>query len=134
MAATVLNTYKRAIMKGTALNLEDASKLKVVLVTSGHTFDSDADEFLDDILSANRVMTSDAFTGIVAATGANLDANDGVTLNDTDNGKTSTQAFLYYDTGVESTSRLIFHDDSVAISSDGTNDTLNFNASGIFDL
>ena len=133
MALTVLNTYKNALLTDKA-NCPNWSSdnIKVVLVTSGHTFDTDADAFLDDVLAANRVMTSDNLT--VTVSGRNVDAADGVALNDTNNGRVSTQAFVYYDTGVESTSRLLAHDDAVALTSDGTNDVLNFNASGIFDL
>lgn len=129
---TVLTTYKNACLKGNAPDLSEASKLKVVLVTADHVHDGATQNFLSDIQSANRVMTSDAFTGIV--TGANLDAADGVALNDPGNGKTSSQAYLYHDTGTESTSRLVAHDDSVVLTSDGTNDVLNFDSQGIFDL
>lgn len=135
MAEVILDSYKNALLTSGA-NLPDLStaSCKVVLVTANHTADTTAsgDAFLSDIASAERVMTTDAFTCTVS--GTNVDAADGVTINDTDNGLTSSQAYLYYDTGDEATSRLIYHDDSVSITSDGTNDTLNFNASGIFDL
>ena len=135
MAETVLMSYKRALLNdAVGLNLTTAGQLKVVLVTSSHSLDTDLDEFLDDISGANVVMTSDAFTGIVAATGANLDAADGVSITDPNNGRTSSQGFLFYDTGVESTSRLLMHDDALVHASDAADDTLNFNASGIFDL
>ena len=135
MAETVLMSFKRASLKdAVGLDLTTASKLKVVLVTSSHSFNTDNDEFVDDISGANVVMTSDAFTGVVAATGANLDATDGVSITDPDNGRTSSQGFLYYDTGTPGTSRLLMHDDALVHASDAADDTLNFNASGIFDL
>lgn len=133
MALTVLNTYKNRCLLGTAPNLTTANKLKVVLVTSGHTHNGDTQSNLSSITSTNRVMTSNGFTGIVS--GRNLDAADGVTLNDTGNSRVSTQAYLYYDTdGTDTNAILIAHDNAVNLTSDGTNDVLNFNASGIFDL
>src|SRR5690606_28772458 len=128
--ATVLPTYQHALLTGTSIDLENVT-VKVVLVTSDRPHSASV-EFLSDIAAANRVMASDAIT--VTVTGTNVDFADGVTLNDEGNGKTSSQAYVYVDTGTESTSRLIYHDDSVALTSDGTNDVLNAHASGLFDL
>lgn len=132
MALTVLTTYKNALLRGQGFDLTTANKLKVVMVTSAHTHNGATLNFLSDIAAANRVMTSNGFTGIVS--GYNLDANDGVPLNDLNNGRVSSQAYLYFDTGAENTSRLIAHQSSIVITSDGTNDVLNFHTNGIFDL
>ena len=135
MAANLLATYKNALLTDKA-NCPNFSTddIKCVLVTSNHVADLSAtgDEFLSGIPAAERVMTSASIPCTVS--GTNVNAQDGITLTDPDNGKTSSQAFLYLDTGTETTSRLLMHDDSVALTSDGTNDTLNDDAQGLFDL
>jgi hypothetical protein len=132
MAASILQTYKTALLTGAGPDLTTANALRVVLVTGSHTHDGTTQDFLDDVLAANRVMTSVAFTGAVS--GATLSLPPDIVLTDTNNGRVSSQAYLYYDTGVESTSRLLYHDDAVVLTSDGTNDTLNDPAEGVITL
>lgn len=136
MALTVLGSYKRALLTNAA-NVPDLSSatLKWLLVTADHVADDGVtgDEFLDDILSANRVMFSEALASVSINSSNTLDADDAALL-DTGNGRVSSQAYLYAETGVESTSRLIARESSAALTSDSTNDTMQHNASGIFTL
>ena len=137
MAAVTINFWRNALLLNLAVadyDYSTASKLRCQLATSAHTFNTETDENLTDILSAERVMISVLFTGIIAGTGANLDAADNVVLTDTDNARVSNQAFIHYEGASEALSPNIYHDDSVAVTSDGTDDELDFDPSGIFDL
>ena len=137
MAAVTINFWRNAFLvnlTATDYDYTTASKLQCQLMTSSHTFNTETDEDLDTLLSANRVMISVGFTGIVAGTGANLDAADDVVLTDTNNARVSSHAYILY-TGVsELLSPLISHDSSIVITSDGTDDELDFNVGGILDL
>ena len=137
MAAVTINFWRNAFLvnlTATDYDYTTASKLQCQLMTSSHSFNTETDEDLDTLTSGNRVMISVGFTGIVAGTGANLDAADDVVLTDTNNARVSSHAYILYTGGSELLSPLISHDSSIVITSDGTNDELDFNASGILDL
>lgn len=137
MAAATINFWRNSLLlnlAGADYDYSTASKLQCQLVTSSHTFNTETDEDLDTITAANRVMISVVFTGIIAGTGANVDAADDVVLTDTDNARVSSHAYVLYLGASEILSPLIHHDDSVVITSDGTDDELDFNVGGILDL
>ena len=140
MADVIQNSFKKHIMNG-GIDL-DTDTIKVMLLTSSHSQDQDAHEFIDDV-SANEVSG----TGYSAG-GASL-ANKAVTQDNTDNEgvfdaddvtwSTSTitarYAALYKDTGTPSTSPLIaiidFGSDK---SSSAGNFVITWNAEGILNL
>lgn len=113
MANAVVNTAKNRFLKGDFDLLNDT--LKLMLITSSHTPDIDAEEFIDDV-SANEVSAS----GTYIAGGATLsskvivtdDTNDRAYLDAADIAFTSATivaryAYLYKDTGTASTSPII---------------------------
>jgi len=137
MAAVILEFWKNSMLlnlAGVDYDYSTASKLQCQLVIAAHAFNTETDEDLDTISAANRCMISVVFTGIIAATGANLDAADDVVLTDTDNARVSSHAYILYAGASEILSPLLCHDSSIAITSDGTDDELDFNVGGIFDL
>lgn len=135
MANQLFATYRAALLQGTAINLTSVN-LKIALVKSA-TVDPNAaaggHDFLDDI-SAGVLATSDNLTSVTVSTDGVVDAAD-VSLTDPGGGDTADRAVLYYDTGTPGTSRLIhLWDTGVSYTLDGTNDTIAFNASGLFKL
>lgn len=135
MAAQLFDKYVNALLTNGG-NIPDVSTatMKVAFLASGTQAvdaSSTGDEYLSDI-SANVLTTSDPLN--VTVSNRAVDAADGVTLTDPGGGDTADQAVLYADTGTASTSRLVLLDDTVSITFDGTDDTLNIDASGLFDL
>jgi hypothetical protein len=140
MADVVQNSFKKHIMNG-GIDL-DTDTIKVMLLTSSHSQDQDAHEFIDDV-SANEVSG----TGYTAG-GATL-GSKAVTQDNTDNEgmfdaadvtwSTSTitarYAAIYKDTGTPGTSPIIgiidFGSDK---SSAAGNFTIAWHAEGIVNL
>jgi hypothetical protein len=81
-----------------------ADTIKVVLVDSGYTF-SAAHDNLDDVTAGARVATSAAL-GSKTGTNGYFDSAD-VVFTALAGGDTITGLWLFKDTGVESTSRLV---------------------------
>ena len=85
------------------------------LLTSAYTYDPAAHDFYDDVTPAARVAAQ-AMTNPVAtitATGTvALDADD-VTFVAVPAGSTVTQIVIWDNTGVESTSRILIHADTI---------------------
>jgi hypothetical protein len=114
--------------------------VKMVLLTSGYTF-SVAHEFLSDVAGAAR--SSEVTLANVTVTrvddggtvdAVRIDADDPTTANSNafaaDVGVTVTQAWVYLDSGVEATSRLVRYFDFTGASMDGGLD-FTFGATGL---
>lgn len=130
MANTLMNSGREGF--ATAAINWPTDTIKCVAVDAGYTF-SAAHDFLDDVDAGARVATT-TLTNCVAPGGV-LDADD-ATFTTPPAGDTITGFFIYKDTGVEATSRLIYWIDTVngTAVSVATNDediTLTWNASGI---
>lgn len=146
MASYVPNSFKGRLMGdtaqiGTAVNLA-SDTVKLMLLTSSHTPNEDADVFISDI-SANEVSAS----GTYSAGGATLTKSS--STDDTDNEGvfdatdvsftsatiTARYAAIYKDTGTPATSPVICVIDfgSNQSSTDGTF-TVTFAAEGILNL
>ena len=93
----------------------DAHNIKVVLCKSGYSASRTADNFLSDILAANRVAISGNLSGKTLVDGV-LDADD-ITIASASflNNGPATQLVVYRDTGVEATSRLILRHDGTTV-------------------
>ena len=133
MANIIYPTYKVACLTGNAPDLATADVKAVLVDTADYTY-SAAHEFLDDIPAAGRVATTAALAS-KTTTGGVFDAAD-IALPDT-GGDTSEALVLYVDTAVEATSRLIAYIDTATglpITPDSTEDSIAWNASGIFAL
>lgn len=132
----LFQTYKQALLTGTALDLTSAD-LRVVAVDTGvHDPDTtiNGDEFLSDIPVGARITTSPTLTG-TAVVNAILDAED-VTMPDS-GGATYEELVLYVHTGDPATSRLLVCFDTASglpLTPDNVDDLLRWNASGIFAL
>ena len=119
----------RAVMDG-SVDL-DTADVRVVLVTSGYTFNV-AHDFLNDIPGGNRVGTPVALASrTIIADGNNrsLDAADTVFVGLT--GSAVNACALFVHTGVDSTARLLGYIDGLTITPDGSDVTLRWNAAGI---
>jgi hypothetical protein len=81
-----------------------ADTIKVVVVDSGYTFNA-AHDNLDDVIAGARVATSAAL-GAKTGTNGYFDSSD-VVFTALASGDTITGLWLFKDTGVETTSRLI---------------------------
>ena len=108
--------------------------IKVVLVASTHT-PSDAQEFLSDIPSGKRLAVSPALTSKTVTAGL-FDAAD-TTWTAVPSGHTGSYAYGFLDTGTDTTSPLIWIEDTgtnIPITTNGGDITCQFNASGIFQI
>lgn len=102
--------------------------------SGGYVYRLDDKTFLGDIAAGGRkAQTAALANAAIAAGGSTLDADD-VAITDPGGGQTCDVTFLFKDTGVAATSNLIAVDDSFSLTLDGTNDTLQWNAQGIFAL
>jgi hypothetical protein len=114
-----------------ALDLTDATKIKVALTTTTYNVAHDA---YDDV-SASTVDTpkvvggSPAFT--VATAVIKYDAADAATWSALASGSTITGAIVYYDSGTPSTSYLLAFIDATDTPTNGGDITFAFSASGI---
>lgn len=125
----------------TAINLATDS-FKIMLLTSSHTPDIDADVFIDDV-SANEVAASGDYSAggfAVTITGSTDDTND---LGKTDGsdttltGATITARYgiLYKDTGTPSTSPILVEYDFGSNKSSTAGDfVVTVNAAGLFTI
>ena len=127
MANALVNTFKKKLMDND-IDLA-ADTLKLMLLTSSHSPDIDAEEFIDDV-SANEV------SGTGYTSGGETLANKSTTVDDTNDRAyldaddvtwanatiTARYAYLYKDTGTPSTSPIIgYYDyDSDKTSTAGT--------------
>lgn len=123
-------------MDGTGIDLTTAD-VRVAFVDSGYTVDltDTGDEFLSDVKAAGTVLTTVDLTNVTWANRV-LDADD-ATITDPGGGTTATQIVVYIHTGTDSTARLLGHSSTASglpLTFDGTNDNLNFDASGILQL
>lgn len=115
----------------------DTDVIKLVALTSAYVFNA-AHDRLDDVLVGARVATSVAFTAKTILDGV-ADAAD-VTLVAVPSGSTITQLWVFADTGVESTSRLIAYYDtkadttSISIVTNGGDVVVQISPSGLFRL
>lgn len=114
------------------INLSSGS-VKWVLVDLGTYTYSATHEFLSSIPSGARLATSAALASKTFTNGV-FDAAD-PTLTDPGGGATGEALVLFIDTGSDTTSRLILFLDTgvtgLPMTLDGTNDTIQHNASGI---
>lgn len=118
MSNIIMPSGKEGFARG--LVAWDTDDIRLVLLTSGYTFDS-AHDFLNDVGAGFRVATSTALAG-KTATGGVLDATDYTFTALT--GSAITQGFYYKHTGVEATARLlVYFDQAVGITftPDGSN-------------
>ena len=135
MANAIYPKYKQACIGGGANTDLSAGTVKVAIIDTADEAYNAADEFLSDITGAGIVATSPALTSKTVTNGV-FDAAD-----PTITGVTGDQAealIFYVDTGVAGTSRLIAFLDSgwtgLPVTPNGSDITLQFNASGIFAL
>lgn len=132
--ANALVTAFRQDLVGADIDLL-ADNIKVVLVDATYTF-SAAHDNLDDVGAGTRVATSGNLAGKTGTNGY-FDSND-VVFTALAAGDTITQLFLYKDTGVESTSRLIAYYDTnaaaaaISVATNGGDVTVAPAASGWF--
>jgi hypothetical protein len=118
MASYVPNAFKGRLMGDTAqistsVNLA-TDTIKLMLLTSSHTPDADAEVFIDDV-SANQVSASGSYSAggvTLTVTGSTDDTDDEGVFDATDVAITSATitaryAAIYKDTGTPSTSPII---------------------------
>lgn len=133
MANALANAFRQDLV-GADLDLL-ADTIKVVLTDSGYTFNS-AHDFLDDVTVGARVATSAAL-GSKTGTNGYFDSAD-VVFTALAAGDTITGLWLFKDTGVEATSRLIAWYDTnasaaaISVATNGGDVTVAPNASGWF--
>lgn len=135
MANAIYPKYKQACISGGANTNLSAGTVKVMVIDTADEVYNAADEFLSDITGAGIVATSPALTTKTVTNGV-FDADD-----PTITGVTGDQAealIFFVDTGVAGTSRLIAFLDTgwtgLPVTPNGSDITLQFNASGIFAL
>jgi hypothetical protein len=139
MADVIYNSFKKRLMQKDIDLANDT--IKVMLVTSGYTPDADAHEFKSDV-------TNEASGTGYTAGGAAL-ANKAVTQDDTDDEGvfdaddtvwaaseiTARGAVIYKDTGVATTSPLIYYIDFGSDKTTyGTDFKIQWNAEGILNV
>ena len=132
MTKALASAYREDLLDSSAPNLSSVN-LKVAGMSSSYVY-SAAHDFLNDV--TNIITTSGNLAG-KTITGGTLDATD-LAAGSPAAGSTITQFWLYHDTGVSSTSQLIYYwnEDSagsaIAIATTGDSITIVWNASGIF--
>lgn len=142
MASATPNAFKKYLID---LALADKTTLKLMLLSSSHTTDIDAQEFIDDV-SANEITNTagSAYTaggatvGSLASSVDNTD-NEGV-LDSADVTWTSASftaryGVLYDDTGTPSTSRIwAIYDFGADKTVDGGTFTFTVNSEGLVNI
>jgi hypothetical protein len=132
--ANALSNAFRQDLTGADIDLL-ADTIKVVLVDSGYTFSS-AHDFLDDVGAGTRVATSAALASKTGTNG-NFDS-DAVVFTALAGGDTITGLWVFKDTGVEATSRLIAWYDTnaaaaaISVATNGGDVTVTPHANGWF--
>jgi hypothetical protein len=135
MANVKMPKFKAAQERAETPDLSDAgTNIKAVLVdTSLYIFDA-TDEFLADVDAGARVATSGNLANkTVSATDGTFGA-DPITFSAVD-GASVEALYLFHDTGVEGTSRLIAYVDSaggIPVTPNSTDITVSWHASGIY--
>jgi len=136
MSNALYNKWKQQIITDRL----STANIKAVLVNTAGTGTlyvfSQAHEFLSDVPAASRIATSGNLASKTFVNGV-LDAADLVPAFASATGTQSEVIILYEDTGVATTSRLILFLDTatgLAITPDGNNIDINWNAGGIFVL
>lgn len=135
MANAVFPKYKEALLTGSSNISLTTGTVKVLLVDLADYTYSAAHDMLDDVAAGSIVATSGALSGKTVTNGL-FDADDTSFASVT--GDVSEALIYYIDTGVSSTSRLVYFEDSnvtgLAVTPNGSNISLTHNASGIFQL
>lgn len=134
MANQLMPKFKEALLKAD-IDLENDDIRWVLIDTGAYTFSS-AHDFLADVASGARLATSGAL-GSKTFTNGLFDAAD-PSLTDPGGGATAEAMYLYKHTGSDATALLIAWFDTgvtgLPLTLDGTNDSIQHNASGIFQL
>lgn len=134
MANALYPKFKEALLKAD-IDLENVDIRWWVIDTGAYTYNA-AHDFLDDVASGSRLANSANLASKTFTNGL-FDAADPA-LTDPGGGATGEALILYHHTGTDSTARLIAYFDTgvtgLPITLDGTNDTIQHNASGIFQL
>lgn len=133
MANALSNEFRRALL---AADLDViADNIKVVLLDATYTFNA-AHDNLDDVGAGTRIATSGNL-GSKTDTNGYFDSAD-VLFAAVAGGDTITQLWVYKDSGVESTSKLIAYYDTnaaaaaISVATNGGDVTVAPNASGWF--
>lgn len=134
MANAIYPLYKAALLDGASnIDIKDGT-VKVMLIDSADYTYSAAHDMLDDVAAGSRVATATLANKTVTA--GVFDADDATFTSVT--GDPCEALIFYIDTGVESTSRLVYFCDTgvtgLPVTPNGGNISLAFNASGIFAL
>jgi hypothetical protein len=140
MANRLFQKWKQAMLTGqfsTDLSAAGTNVKAVLVDTAVHDPDTTitGNEFLSHIPSGARLGTTGNLAS-KAVVDAVFDAAD-IALPDAGGGATGEELVVYIDTGVEGTSRLLCVIDTATglpITLDGTNDTIQWAAGGIFAL
>lgn len=134
MANLIYPKAKEQLLQG-GINMS-SGVVKAILVDGADYTYSAAHNALDDVPAGARVSISAALASKTFTDGL-FDAADGVTFTAV-TGDPCENLILFIDTGVEATSLLLaFFDTGITgmpVTPNGGNITLNFNASGIFQL
>lgn len=121
-----------AVMDGT-VDL-DAADIRAMLVDSGYTFNV-AHDFLDDVGAPTRVGTAQALASKAIITNGNnraLDAADTTWAGLT--GDPVVAVIIYVHNASDAAARLLGYIDGIAITPDGSDVTLRWNAAGILEI
>jgi hypothetical protein len=135
MANAVYPLYKQALLDGDSnIDLNDGTVKVALIDTADYTY-SAAHDFLDDVAGAAIVGTAQTITNTTVASG--VFDGDNVTFTAV-TGDTIEALIIYIDTGNAATSRLVLYLDTsvtgLPATPNGENITINWNASGIFQL
>jgi len=139
MANGVYNKFLAALAAG-SIDLTSGTFKMVLCDSATYTADltDSGDEFLSDISGGARLTTGTLTTTFGVLASRVFDASDFTgTFPDPGGGATGEILVIYKDTGVEATSPLLFYYDTITglpMTLDGTDDTVQFNASGIWKL
>lgn len=135
MANTLVATFLEALLGADIDPLAD--NIKMVLTDNTYTY-SAAHDNLDDVPSGTRVATSGNLAS-KTGTGGYFDSNP-LTYSALPGGDTITQGYLFKDTGVESTSKLMAYYDTnaaasaISVATNGGDVIVTPHASGWFKL
>lgn len=126
-----------ALDSGATDNVDlNTDTIKVALI-DGYTYDS-TDKYISDLATGTIVARSGALTSPTVTDGT-FDAAD-ITVSAVASGHTLSDVIVYKDTGSDATSVVIAHIDqdgsavALSLATNGSDVTVTFNASGIFDL
>lgn len=140
MAAVLYPSYKQRLLDptmagggGVGVDM-NTDTIKLVLLTSGYTYNA-AHDMLDDLVVASNSPASGGTATMTSPTVTNgvFDAADTVCTAVT-TGNTITQYAVYKDTGTPSTSPLIALYDGHSQATNGGSITVVHNASGLYSL